>query len=187
MDTETLKEMLEKRSGHMLTSAADCEWLALDFKTRCDRAISVNTLKRILGFLDYDGKSFRQSTLDTIAAYLGFRDWQEAEQATKDKVSAFGHNPAVLDAGELKRGDVVSVTYAPDREIAFEYQGDERFTVAKSVNSKLCAGDVAVIRQFVLGYPLLVMEVIRDGRSLGAYTAGKVGGLASIDCRQAEG
>lgn len=109
-----------------------------------------------LGLLDYDGKSFRQSTLDTIAAYLGFRDWQEAEQATKDKVSAFGHNPAVLDAGELKRGDVVSVTYAPDREIAFEYQGDERFTVAKSVNSKLCAGDVAVIRQFVLGYPLLV-------------------------------
>ena len=187
MDTKILREMLEKRSGHALTSAADCEWLALDFQTRCDRAISVNTLKRLLGFLSYDGSSFRQSTLDTIAAYLGFRDWQEAERAAKDHISAFGHNPAVLDVDKLSKGDRVTVTYAPDREIAFQYLDAERFVVAKSVNSKLSAGDTVVIRQFVLGYPLLVTEVIRDGRSLGPYTAAKIGGLTTIDCQQAEG
>ena len=187
MDTKILREMLEKRSGHALTSAADCEWLALDFQTRCGRAISVNTLKRLLGFLSYDGSSFRQSTLDTIAAYLGFRDWQEAERAAKDHISAFGHNPAVLDADKLSKGDRVTVTYAPDREIAFQYLDAERFVVAKSVNSKLCVGDVVAIRQFVLGYPLLVTAVIRDGRPLGPYTAAKIGGLTTIDCQPAEG
>lgn len=186
MNTKILIEMLEKRSGHAITSAADCEWLALDFTTRCGKGISVNTLKRLLGFLAYDGKSFRQSTLDTIAAYLGFRDWNEAESAAKDKVSAFGHNPAILDADKLTKGDLVTVTYAPDRQIVFEYRNDDRFVVAKSLNSKLHIGDIVAIRQFVLGYPLLVTETLRDSRSLGAYTAAKIGGLTTIDCQHKE-
>lgn len=37
--------MLEKHSGHPITSAADCEWLALDFNSRSGETISVNTLK----------------------------------------------------------------------------------------------------------------------------------------------
>lgn len=186
MNTKILREMLENRSGHAITSAADCEWLSLDFTTRCGKSVSVNTLKRLLGFLAYDGKSFRQSTLDTIAAYLGFRDWKEAESAAKNKVSAFGHNPAILDVDQLAKGDVVSVTYAPDRQIVFEYLSDGKFVVSKSLNSKLCVGDVAQIRQFVLGYPLLVVETLREGRSLGAYTAAKIGGLTTIDCQHKE-
>ena len=186
MNTKILIEMLEKRSGHAITSAADCEWLALDFTTRCGKGISINTLKRLLGFLAYDGKSFRQSTLDTIAAYLGFKDWNEAECASVDKASAFGHNPAILDTEKLTKGDLVTVTYAPDRQIVFEYRNDNRFVVAKSLNSKLRIGDVVAIRQFVLDYPLLVTETLREGRSLGAYTAAKIGGLTTIDCQHKE-
>lgn len=103
-----------------------------------------------------------------------------------DKVSAFGHNPAILDAEKLTKGDLVTVTYAPDRQIVFEYRNDDRFVVAKSLNSKLHIGDVVAIRQFVLGYPLLVTETLRDSRSLGAYTAAKIGGLTTIDCQHKE-
>ena len=180
MNTKILIEMLEKRSGYAITSAADCEWLALDFTTRCGKGISVNTLKRLLGFLAYDGKSFRQSTLDTIAAYLGFRDWNEAESAAKDKVSAFGHNPAILNADKLTKGDLVTVTYAPDRQIVFEYRNDDRFVVAKSLNSKLRNDDEVEILNFILHHPLLVMQVWRKGESLGQFTAGRVSGLSSI-------
>lgn len=125
MDTNVLKQLLEKRSGHTLTSAADCEWLALDFKTRCGESIGVNTLKRLLGFLEYDGKTFRPSTLDIVARYLGFNNWDETEKALRDTVSDFGDNPNVLNDDSLAVGDSVTITYNPDRKITFEYSGDE--------------------------------------------------------------
>lgn len=48
MEKGTLRGMLEKRSGHHITSAADCEWLALDLKAKLGEAVSVRTLKRYI-------------------------------------------------------------------------------------------------------------------------------------------
>lgn len=176
-----IKQLLEKRSGHRINSAADCEWLALDFKTRCGESIGVNTLKRLLGFLDYDGKTFRMSTLDIVARYLGLKNWAEAEEVMKDTASDFGYNPDVLNVEDLCPDDMVTITYKPDRKVTFKYVGGEKFVVTDSINSKLQNGDVAIIRQFVLGYPLLVIDVIRNDVSLGEYTAAKIGGLTSIN------
>lgn len=187
MNAEILKGMLEKRSGHAITCAADCEWLALDFYARLGETIGVNTLKRLLAFLDYDGKTFRQSTLNIVARYLGFKEWDEVERASRDCVSAFGYNPELVDASEIAPGDKVMVAYKPDRELTFLCLDNETFSVSESVNSKLCVGDVAKIRQFVIVYPLLVIDVVRNGKSLGEYTAAKVGGLTSIGLMKAKG
>lgn len=181
MSIESLIQMLERRSGHGITSASDCEWLALDFRSRAGETIGVNTLKRLLGFLDYDGKAFRTSTLDIVARYLGLKNWAEAEEAMKNNASDFGYNPDALNAEDLCPDDTVTITYKPDRKVTFKYLGGERFVVTGSINSKLQNGDVAIIRQFVLGYPLLVADVIRNNASLGEYTAAKIGGLTSIN------
>lgn len=57
------------------------------------------------------------------------------------------------------------------------YQGNGRFLVQMSENSKLLAGDELAVTHIVQGYPLLVTEVIRDGKSLGSFTAGKAQGI----------
>ena len=44
-------------------------------------------------------------------------------------------------------------------------------------NSKLKEGDEIVLTHFVKGYPLLVSEVIRNGKSLGRFVAGKERGI----------
>jgi hypothetical protein len=58
-----------------------------------------------------------------------------------------------------------------------EYIGENRFRILKSMNSKLKANDEITITHIVQNYPLLVSEVVRDGKSLGSFTAGKAQGI----------
>lgn len=181
IDTNVLKQLLEKRSGHTLTSAADCEWLALDFKSRAGESIGVNTLKRLLGFRENDVASHYTSTFDTVARYLGYRSWSDVGKALDGGSSNFGHNPEVVCSDDLSLGNKVTITYNPDRKLSFTYNGNNQFVVSTSENSKLSVGDIVIIHQFTLNNPLFVGDVVRDGKSLGEYTAAQLGGLRTID------
>ena len=74
----------------------------------------------------------------------------------------------------------MEITYLPDRRLILEYLGNNRYQVTASENSKLQKGDEVEILNFVLHHPLLVVNVWRDGESLGQFTAGRVSGLSSI-------
>jgi hypothetical protein len=50
----------------------------------------------------------------------------------------------------------------------------------ESENSKLQAGDEVEVLSFVLHHPLLVLQVWRNGQSLGQFTAGRISGLSSV-------
>ena len=175
----TLRSLLEARSGHSMQSAADCEWMAMDIKSKLHDGPSVTTLKRLLGFLP-DDKQHRDSTMSFIAHYLGYKNNTELQQALTKCASDFGTNDGVLENSQLETGDHVEIAYQPDRTITFEYEGDDRFLVTQSINSQLQPDDEVVIRQFAIGFPLLADNVVRNGKSLGSYTAGKIGGLTSI-------
>lgn len=81
---------------------------------------------------------------------------------------------------DLKVGQVVRVTYLPDRILTFAYLGNEQFEVSESVNSKLREGDVLTISSFVERYPLIARCVIRDNVELGSYSAARATGLTTI-------
>ena len=162
-----------------MQSAADCEWMAMDIKSKLHDGPSVNTLKRLLGFLPYD-KQHRDSTMSFIAHYLGYKNNTELQQALTKCASDFGTNDCVLENSQLETGDHVEIAYQPNRTITFKYEGDDRFLVTQSINSQLQPDDEVVIRQFAIGFPLLADNVVRNGKSLGSYTAGKIGGLTSI-------
>ena len=61
-----------------------------------------------------------------------------------------------------------------------QYLGKQHYRVVESLNSKLQVGDEIEILNFVLHHPLLVLNVWRNGESLGQFTAGRVSGLSSI-------
>jgi hypothetical protein len=74
-------------------------------------------------------------------------------------------------------GKRLQISYLPDRQIELEYIGENRFRILKSLNSKLKSHDEITITHVVQSYPLLVSEVVRDGKSLGSFTAGKAQGI----------
>jgi hypothetical protein len=61
-----------------------------------------------------------------------------------------------------------------------QYLGNQRYKIIDSQNSKLQTDDEVEIQIFVLHHPLLVLNVWRNGESLGQFTAGRVSGLSSI-------
>lgn len=172
-----IQDLLRRKSGLALSHAGDAERLALDIESKTGDHLGVNTVKRLLGFID-DAREPRVATLNIVARYLGFSDWEELRLVDERSNSSFGNDDEnTLPAASLTVGDVVEVTYKPDRRVVLRYAGDGRFNIEESENSKLLSGDVALISHFVQDYPLIVSEVWRDGHSLGSFTAGKLRGI----------
>lgn len=169
--------LLKQKSGHDLRLSADCEYLALDIESVTGEHIGVNTLKRLLGFID-DEREPRISTLDIIARYLGFSSWDELRIYDDKSNSSFESTSDEIRVSDLTTGQKIQISYRPDRQLIIEYQGNNTFLILSSKNGKLQDGDQITITHIVSGYPLLVSEVIRNGKSLGSFTAGKAQGIA---------
>lgn len=169
-------ELLNQKCGREIRLSGDCEYLALDIESVTGEHIGVNTLKRLLGFID-DEREPRTSTLDVIARYLGFDNWDLLSIYDNQSNSSFESSSEEIRVSELSEGQCVQISYLPDRRLVMAYQGDGHFLVQMSENSKLLAGDELAVTHIVQGYPLLVTEVIRDGKSLGSFTAGKAQGI----------
>ena len=169
-------DLLKQKSGKDFRLTSDCEYLALGIESVTGEHIGVNTLKRLLGFID-DEREPRTSTLDVIARYLGFENWDILKTFDDRSNSSFESSSEEIRVNDLSVGQCIQISYLPDRQIELAYLGANRFRVKESANSKLLAGDEMTITHIVQGYPLLVSEVIRDGKSLGAFTAGKAQGI----------
>ncbi len=175
---EHIIKLIEKHCGRAVTRSADCEFIALDIESVTDEHIGVNTIKRLLGFIN-DERQPRKTTLDIIARYLGSNSWDEMMGRGNARISsAFipGKRREIM-LRDLPVGKRVRFSYRPNRVVVMEYRGENRFQVIESKNSKLLAGDLLTLTHIIHQYPLLVSEVIRDGQSLGAFTAGDPYGI----------
>ncbi len=171
-----ITELLREKSGVEIRLSRDCELLALDVDSVTGEHIGVNTMKRLLGFIA-DERTPRTSTLDIVARYLGYANWDALRLMDENSSnSAFDDRDEYL-ACYLEKGQQVHISYPPNRTLTIENQGDNHFLVLESENSKLQKGDLLTLTHIVRGYPLLVAEVMREGRSLGAFTAGKAQGI----------
>lgn len=170
-------QLLSQQCSHHISIPADCEYLALDIQSKTGVCIGATTLKRLMGFVD-DERQPHESTLNLIAQYLGYKDWQQLSLEDAKGNSGFESNDEEIRSSDLKVSNQIEIHYLPNREVIFEYLGEFRFQVIASKNSKLCLGDIVTIQNFVLHHPLFVSEVIRKGASLGPFTAGRISGLS---------
>lgn len=169
-------ELLREKSGNEIRVSRDCELLALDVESVTGEHIGVNTMKRLLGFIA-DERVPRTSTLDVIARYLGYANWDALRLMDESNSnSAFDDRDEYL-ACYLEKGQQVMISYPPNRTLTIENMGDNHFRVIESKNSKLQKGDLLTLTHIVRHYPLLVSEVVRDGQDLGSFTAGKAQGI----------
>ena len=172
-------QILKRKSGNELRQPSDCEFLSLDIESKTGVRIGVTTLKRLLGFAQ-DERTPHTSTLDAIARYLGYAHWDELLEIDDKGNSDFDAPDDEVRSTDIQPDACVEITYLPDRRLVLRYLGDCRYRVENSENSKLQKGDEIETLHFVLHHPLLVINVWRDGVSLGQFTAGRVSGLSSI-------
>ncbi len=171
---------LSDQCGVDVSTASGATALANDIEGKTGERLAANTLKRLVGVLPYDF-SPRGSTLDIIAAYLGYSSWELFISAINDRVSAFNAENPFIDVSALVPGTRITFGWEPDREISLRCMGGGRCEVIEVANSKLSAGDILVLSQLAEGYPLVAKKVIRNGRNNGSYVAAKITGISNIN------
>ena len=174
-----VKAEIERAYGVPILYPADCHRLSLSIRNSLNETIGVTTLKRLFGFVS-DVIEPRRSTLDILARYCGFGDYEEMKRAvaaTGD--SDFESEPNIV-VSNLSPGSIVGFEYLPDRKVRLRFIGNQEFEVVESVNGSLREGDIISVSSFIENTPLIVSKVMRDGTDLGRYTAGKVSGISSL-------
>lgn len=72
---DELKTQLERTFGRKMEQRGDCEALVQDIYEKTGAVLSYNTLRRMFGLAEY--RKPRESTLDQLAVYCGFRSFKD--------------------------------------------------------------------------------------------------------------
>lgn len=172
-------KQIEEKFGTPVKYPKDCDSLSNSIQLHCNKLISVTTLKRLLGFVKQVEQPHKH-TLDIIANYIGYKSWEEALRFTTEENNSSFFQVKGLETKNMKKGNKIEFTYEPKRKVVLLYLGNNRFEVIKSENSKLQKCDSILFNYIALHHPLIVSEVIRNGISLGKFTAGKMNGITNI-------
>jgi hypothetical protein len=170
---------VESKFGKPIRYPKDCIALAEDIYMVCKVKISESTTKRLLGFIKGIEKP-RKYTLDILANYLGFTDYESMHSGLLHRQNSEFQSLNSIHCHDLKGGTLLEFQYEPDRRVILKYAGNQTFEVKESHNSKLKPGDIFQTMHLVEGYPLTLQDVLRNASSLGNFTAGKSGGIRQL-------
>lgn len=173
-------EMLKKEAGYDITTSYGSAMLQKDIETKTGQRLGLNTVKRLVGLIDYNSEP-RQDTLLIIAGFLGFKTWESLISYINDNISGFDLNNPIVDLELLPPGKKVGIEWDPDRKIQLLHIKYGEYEVLESFNSKLRKGDLLYMSQISEGFPLVVKKVMRDGINIGNYKAGLDTGIKTIE------
>lgn len=180
-DNEILKR-IKNKIGIGMTYNRDFETLAQAIEDETGEMLGVSTLKRLFGF-KMEKVVPRESTMDILSRYLGYSDYAMMlkDLGPDADISIFTPIDSI-ESLELKAGVQIQVTYDPNRIFILSYLGDNKYIVNEIEGSKnIKQGDVLMISQLAVGFPLIVSQVVREGKNLGKYVAAQERGLKSIE------
>ncbi|MDH6304836.1 hypothetical protein M2459_001574 [Parabacteroides sp. PF5-5] len=174
--------LLENKYGKKIRYPSDCENISREIADTLKESVSSNTLKRLLGFIKDGVQTPRLSTLDIIANYIGFDDWDVLLQYISEPImsSAYVRRNEMIRSRTLKKGEKVRFEYSPERVVVVEHQEELVFTVVGSINSKLQIGDIVEVEIFLMNRPLYIYNVMRNNENIGDFIAGKISGITAM-------
>ena len=172
---------IEQHFGQQLQSPADFQLLLQQIWEKQHAVLSLSTIKRLWGYVASNGTP-RLSTLNTMAQFLGFADWNAYLVALEQR----GGIESALCTGEgiqtadLKAEDRIVVASQPNRQCTFRYLGENQFVVEDSTNAKLQQGTTFSAARFMIGQPMYLDNILLADGTHTSYVAGKRNGLTSV-------
>ena len=129
-----------------------------------------------------DSRTLRPSTLDILARFVGFPDWETFVSDYCEVESVQSSHRVVsksLYTKDLNVGDQVEIAWNPNRRCLLNYLGNSLFEVITSENAKLKSGDRFLCQRFTMNKPLYV-ELLTEGGSTELFVMGNKGGLTKV-------
>ena len=146
MQLSKLKELIQKEFGKKIEYSYQCDALSQAIQDSTSEAISITTLKRLFGFAQNPHLA-RKSTLDILARYVGYSDYEKfiKDFSIDSEISDFEPIESI-SVQDLESGDEIRVTYEPNRSLRLKYMHDDTFKVLDSKSSKIQAGDTFIFK-----------------------------------------
>ena len=177
-----LQMLVEQKYGRSLCSPTDFVEFSTQISNEGGGRLSSSTLKRLWGYVN-DTHTPRAYTLDVLSRYAGFQSYDVfyshlMERASQHSAFFSGEQ---LYSSQLKAGQTVEIGWSPNRYVRLFYEGDNRFKVVEVRESQLQVGDRFEVACFYKGKPLYLPCVVRLGERMGAFMAGRDGGLTLLN------
>lgn len=176
-----LRKDIESEVKRKIRTPYDFEFLVGVIWERMHENISPTTLKRLWGYID-GAETTRRSTLCLLSRFLGYEDWEAytIALAMRTDIESVDFQGEGIHSADLERGDLIEVTWLPNRHCVFRYEGETHYVVIESHNSKLRVNDCFETACFIVGKPLYIDRLIRGKAAPTAYAAGTKNGLISV-------
>lgn len=173
--------MIAEKYGKSLCTTTDFEEFSIYLHKNTGKNVSSSTLKRIYGYVN-DDHNPRATTLDTLAQYIGYKDFTDfcnwLKSCTKFNSSFFMTQQLI--SSELNEGEEIAIGWSPNRILQLRYLGESTYEILTAENSKLKVGDKFVTGCFIKEQPLYLPYIERDGKRTASFVAGRNGGLTLI-------
>lgn len=177
-----LLSFVEKRYGKPLRTTTDFDEFSLFLKRQWSADLSTSTLKRLWGYVN-DCHQPRAHTLDLLSRYIGYEHFPAFCAWLKSSItynSSFFTTKRLM-ANELLADEALEIGWAPNRYLRLHYKGDILFEVVEAKESKLQVGDCFEVASFMIGQPLFLPYILRDGIRTSPFIAGRNGGLTLLN------
>lgn len=179
---------VEKKYGRRIATTTDFESLSVVIEHQIGELISSSTLKRLWGYVKLNPTP-RIATLDVLARFVGHRDFKAfCNHLKESQVYASNFFTARCQTvSELVAGVTVHIGWAPNRLVKMSYLGEYQFVVLESENSQLQPGDRFELSEIIVGYPLYISRILRDGAYTPSYVAGQIDGINFLKVETVKG
>ena len=169
---------VEKKYGRRIATTTDFESLSVVIEHQIGELISSSTLKRLWGYVSLNPTP-RVATLDVLSRFVGHRDFKAFCNHLKES-QVYASNfftSRCQTVAELKPDTTVHIGWAPNRLVKMRYLGNYQFEVMSSENSQLMTGDRFELSEIIVGYPLYISRILRNGAYTPSYVAGQIDGI----------
>lgn len=179
---ESLILLTNNNLGRVPSTPTEFNELCRLIYKKTGKSISLSSIKRLWGYVKYTGFP-SVTTLNTLAQYNGFKDWDTFRVKSSGKYlneeSSFIKD-SVINADLLNIGDRLTLNWSFDKSCEIECIAPARFCIINSNNIKLKAGDTFTLHSVSVGLPLYICDIQRGDIQLPAYIGAKKGGITSI-------
>lgn len=173
---------VEKKYGRRIATSTDFESLSVVIEHEVGEHVSSSTLKRLWGYVSMKPTP-RIATLDLLSRYVGGKDFHgfcDSLRQSNIYDSTF-FTSRCISASELAEGDEIIIGWSPDRLVRLRNIGGVLFEVVYARNSLLMAGDRFELAHVIMGYPLYVAKILRNGTWTPPYVAARNGGITVLE------
>lgn len=174
---DSIITIIKQKSQLLFDKTGDYDLLASLIFKETGRTIGVTTLKRLFNYIN-DSRKANEYTLNTIAIYLGYNDWNNLCREVNVN-SIWGYDNQSVYIHTLEVGKHIEISYL-NRKVCFivvQQNGKNVLQVEESVNSSLQIGDICDIYKICKGN-ILEAEHIYRGDNIGNYkTQGEISSI----------